>query len=249
MAPQILFIGLGNMGRGMCKNLVEKGSLDKPLLLFNRTKKRADDLATKLGGPAKAEAVESIKEGVKRADIIFSCLSNDAAVEEAFDAILKVGHVKGKLFVDCSTIHPDTTENLANRVVEAGADFVASPVFGAPPMADAGQLIFVPAGPKKAVDRLRPYIKGVCGKAEIPMEDKPYGISLRLKLIGNTFILNMVTQLAEGLTVGEKSGVGAETVANFASIMFGGPWAAYAERMTKGRESCLGRGQGGRGRD
>lgn len=138
----------------MVKNLVEKGSLDKPVLLYNRTRKRSEYLAATLA-PGKTEIVDTIEEGVKRADIVFTILSNDAAVRAVFESALKkdVGDLKNKLFVECSTIHPDTTEQLARDAAAAGARFVASPVFGAPPVADAGQLIFVPAGPRAAIEQ------------------------------------------------------------------------------------------------
>ncbi|KAI3332306.1 6-phosphogluconate dehydrogenase [Xylariaceae sp. AK1471] len=217
----------------MCKNLVEKGKLDEPLILYNRTKKRAEDLAATL--PAgKTEVVDSVAEGVEKADIIFTIVSNDAAVKEAVDTILQSGDVKGKLIVDCSTIHPDTTKQVAEDVLAKGAEFIASPVFGAPAAAEAGALIFVPAGPKSAIDKLRPYTIGVMGRAEIPFDDKPYESSLKLKLVGNTFILNMVTILGEGLTLGERTGIGAEPVKQFVDLLYGGVYSGYAERMVKG---------------
>ncbi|KAI1275216.1 NAD binding domain of 6-phosphogluconate dehydrogenase-domain-containing protein [Xylaria sp. FL0933] len=232
MAPQLMFIGLGNMGRGMCKNLVQKGNLEKPLILYNRTKKRAEDLAATL--PAgKTEVVGSIEEGVKKADVIFLIVSNDAAVKEAVDTILK-SDATGKLIVDCSTIHPNTTKEVAETVLAKGGEFVASPVFGAPAAADAGMLVFLPAGPKAAVDKMRPYTTGVMGRAEVPFEDKPYETSLKLKLLGNTFVINMVTQLGEGFTLGEKCGVGVERVKQFVDLLFGGVYSGYAERMVKG---------------
>ncbi|KAH7031302.1 NAD binding domain of 6-phosphogluconate dehydrogenase-domain-containing protein [Microdochium trichocladiopsis] len=234
MAPQILWIGLGNMGRGMSKNLVEKGNLDKPLLLYNRTKKRSDDLAASLPS-GKTEVVEQIGPAVQRADIIFTCLTNDAAVQAVYaEALKQEGQAKGKIFVECSTIHPDTTEAVAKDVQAQGASFVASPVFGAPPMADAGQLIFVIAGAAKVLNQVRPYMKGVMGKAEIAFEDEPYGKPLQLKLIGNTFIVNMVTALAEGLTMAEKTGVGVAPLKQFVDNLFGGPYSAYSERMLQG---------------
>ncbi|KAI0387613.1 6-phosphogluconate dehydrogenase 2 [Hypomontagnella monticulosa] len=232
MAPQILWIGLGNMGRGMVKNLVEKGNLDKPLLIYNRTRKRAEDLAAKLPS-GKTEIVDSVEEGLKKADIVFVILSNDAAVEGMFDNLLK-GDVTGKLFIECSTIHPDTTEKISKLVTGKGASFIASPIFGAPPAAEAGQLVFVPAGPKSAIDQLRPYIKGVMGRAEIPFEDQPVGNALKLKLVGNSFILNIVTIMGEGYTVAEKSGIGAESLKKFVDTMFGGIYSIYGERMLKG---------------
>lgn len=223
---------MGNMGKGMVKNLVEKGNLDKPLILYNRTRKRSEELAAKLP-EGKTEIVDSLEEGIKKADIIFTIVSNDAAVQSVFEDLLK-GDVAGKLFVDCSTIHPDTTDQVAKSVTDKGAQFVASPVFGAPPAAEAGQLVFVPAGPKSSIERLRPFMKGVMGRAEIPFEDKPYSHSSKLKLVGNSFILNTVTILGEGFTVAEKTGIGADALQQFVDTLFGGIYSIYADRMVKG---------------
>ncbi|KAL2129532.1 hypothetical protein VTI74DRAFT_7638 [Chaetomium olivicolor] len=233
MAPRLLWIGLGNMGRGMCKNLVEKGNLDQPLMLYNRTKQRSIELSEKLT-PGKTEVVDSIADGVAKADIIFTILSKDDVVEAAADEILNTGDVAGKLIVECSTIHPDTTTRVAKKFTDRGADFVAAPVFGAPAMADAGQLLGVLAGPRTSVERARPYFKGVMAREEIVMSDEPYGKALQLKLIGNTFVLNMVEQLAEGHVLAEKSGLGTKYLHQWVENMFPGPYAAYSTRMLSG---------------
>ena len=141
-APRIAWIGLGNMGRGMVKNLVEKGSYTPPVLIYNRTAARTEKLVSTLPRD-RAKAITSIHEAVKGADIIFTCVSNDAAIEETIDSALKVPESKNKLFVDCSTVHPDCTNKLADKIQGKGAHFVANPVFGAPAMADNGQLVCV----------------------------------------------------------------------------------------------------------
>ncbi|KAI0025544.1 NAD binding domain of 6-phosphogluconate dehydrogenase-domain-containing protein [Xylariomycetidae sp. FL0641] len=232
MAPQLMWIGLGNMGRGMVKNLVEKGNLEKPLILFNRTKKRADDLAAQLP-QGKTEVVDAIGEGAKKADIIFVIVSNDAAAKETIATILQAD-VQGKVIVECSTIHPDSTEQLAQDVTAKGAQFIASPVFGAPPAADAGQLIFCPAGPKSAIDQARPYFTGVMGRAELPFADRPCGDALKLKLLGNSFIVTLVAQLGEALAAAEKAGLGAAPVRALVDLLFGGVHSGYARRMVEG---------------
>lgn len=61
------------MGRGMVKNLVEKGKLSKPVLIQNRTRARSDKLAEALGQD-KVIAVDSVQEAVSKSDVIFSCL-------------------------------------------------------------------------------------------------------------------------------------------------------------------------------
>lgn len=217
--------------QGMCKNIVEKGNLDKPLILFNRTQKRSDDLSEKLGKD-KTKVASTIGEAVASADIVFTCVGDDKAINETVDTILK-SDFKGKLIVDCSTVHPDTTDALAKTITSKGAHFVACPVFGAPAMADNGQLICVLAGPKSDVEKIRPYTEGVMGRAVIDFSDQPAGTATRLKIIGNTFILQMVEALSEGHTVAEKTGLGSENLHKYISVMFPGAYTAYSDRMMK----------------
>lgn len=216
----------------MCKNLVEKGNLEHPLLIYNRSSQRSVDLNSKLPAGT-TEVATSLKDAVAKADIIFTTLSDDAVVEDAIKTAT-ANDVKGKLFVECSTIHPDTTEKIGKLVEAKGGAFVAAPVFGAPAMAEAGQLIFVVAGAKSSVDRLRPFVKGVMGRAELDLSGEPPRKATTLKIIGNTFVLNMVEQLAEAHVVAEKSGLGTRYVHEIVSTLFPGPYAAYSTRMISG---------------
>lgn len=217
----------------MCKNLVEKAEFDSTLLIYNRSPERAEALSSKL--PAgKAEVVTDFKAGVSQADIILTCVANDEAVEALIDAATDGVDVTGKLFVECSTIHPDTTEAVANKVLSRGAEFVAVPVFGAPPMAAAGKLIAVMCGPGASVDRARPFFKDVTSSAVIDLSDEPYGKATTLKVLGNTFVLNMVEQLAEAHVVAEKSGLGTHLIHQLVENLFPGPYAAYSTRMLSG---------------
>lgn len=216
----------------MAKNIAEKARLDSPLLIFNRTKQRATDLSSKIA-PGKSEVADSLEAGVTQADVIFICLANDQAVTDTVDSLAKTD-LKGKVFADCSTIHPQTTEAIAKTLTSKGADFVACPVFGAPAMAEAGNLVPVPAGPKAAVERIRPYLEGVTSRATIDMSDEPYSEASQLKLIGNTFILNMVEQVAEGHVLAEKSGLGTQYTHKFLELMLPGIYPPYSSRMLSG---------------
>ncbi|KAE8444007.1 hypothetical protein EG329_001136 [Mollisiaceae sp. DMI_Dod_QoI] len=232
MAPQLAWIGLGNMGRGMCKNIVEKGQLDKPVIIYNRTQKRSEDFSKSLPS-GKSTIASSVKDAVEKADIIFTCVGDDAAINETIDAALEV-NTKGKLFVDCSTVHPETSEELAKKVTNSGAEFVACPVFGAPAMADAGQLVCVLAGPKDSVEKVKPYTKGVMGRAFVDFGGQKVGQATLLKIVGNTFVLNMVESLSEGHALAEKTGLGSENLHQLVETMFPGPYAAYSTRMMSG---------------
>jgi hypothetical protein len=115
----------------MAKNLVLKGNLEKPLILHNRTLSRTKSVSERIGHSIVAETVT---DAVTPSDIIFSCLMDSDAVNGTFSTILQ-GDVTGKLFVECSTISPELTDELATKLQEAGAEFVAMP----------GKLIFAGA--------------------------------------------------------------------------------------------------------
>lgn len=101
-------------------------------------------------------------------------------------------------------------------------------------MADAGSLICVLAGPSSSISKVQPYTKGVMGRADILYADQPSGTSTLLKIIGNTFILNMVEVLSEGHVLAEKTGLGPQNLHTWIEAMFPGPYAAYSARMLAG---------------
>jgi len=196
------------------------------------TAARTEELRDKLGAD-KIKVATSIAEAVSEADLIFICVSNDKAIKNTIESALQ-SDVEGKLFVDCSTVSPETTDSIALAVVGRGAEFVACPVFGAPAMADSGQLICVLAGAAASVTKVKPYTTGVMGRAIIDFSGEKHGKATLLKIIGNTFVLNMVETLAQGHVVAEKTGLGVEQLHQFVEVMFPGPFAAYSSRMRQG---------------
>jgi 3-hydroxyisobutyrate dehydrogenase-like beta-hydroxyacid dehydrogenase len=101
-------------------------------------------------------------------------------------------------------------------------------------MADNGQLVCVLAGPASSVDKVKPYTTGVMGREIIDLSGQDCGKSTLLKLIGNTFIMNMVEALAQGHTLAETSGLGVDNLHKFIELMFPGPYTAYSNRMREG---------------
>lgn len=219
----------------MAKNIIAKGNLDSPLAVYNRTQDRAVAFSKEV--PAdKVGIAAGIAEGVAAAEVIFTMLADDKAVEAVFSqALVPSAKPQGKLFIDSSTVHPDTSKRLAAAAEAQGAAFVAAPVFGAPAMADLGQLVGVLSGPSAAVDRARPYFQGVTARAEILMRDVPVGQAPLLKLIGNTFIMNMVEQLAEGHVLVEKAGVDNSHLQHLVELVFPGIYPTYSQRMLSGQ--------------
>lgn len=106
----------------------------------------------------------------------------DGLVSKALEA----GILEGKVWIDTSTVHPDTCARCSERLGQKGATFVASPVFGASPMAAAGKLIFSMAGPAATIERIGPFILSAMGRSIINMGEDVRKASL-LKISGYVF--------------------------------------------------------------
>jgi 3-hydroxyisobutyrate dehydrogenase-like beta-hydroxyacid dehydrogenase len=144
----------------MVSNIAKKALLTSPILVHNRTISRAEEFVKSLP-PGRAVVCSDLSDGVQKADIIFSCLGDDKAILETYESKMIPYATKGKLFVDCSTVAPETATTLQQKLAEKGASYCAMPVFGAPIMADAGQLVPVFAGDKEDLEKLKPYLEGV----------------------------------------------------------------------------------------
>ena len=100
-----------------------KAGLRFPLILYNRTRQRAEEHSSKIGHTVVAT---DLAELVSTCDVIWTCLEDEKAVFEIFAQILKLD-LGGKLFVECSTILPNATRQLAQQLQDGGADLVAMP--------------------------------------------------------------------------------------------------------------------------
>ncbi|KAH8195160.1 hypothetical protein TruAng_010685 [Truncatella angustata] len=180
-------------------------------------------------------------------------VSNDAVLRSVVDDIAASGSIKGKVYVDCSTVHPDTALDVSKQIVQAGGEFVAgelglktilsdpfvvltstqAPVFGASPVAEAGRLIFVTAGPRTAIERISPYLKGVMGRSVIDMGEEVSKSSL-LKIAGNICVVSFMEVIAEAHVFAEKTGLGSRILEDMLSDNFGPVIGSYSKRITTG---------------
>lgn len=220
------WIGLGQMGSRMARKLIEKGNFDGKLLLHNRTLEKCNAYKDD------AEICQTPEKLIQAADLIFTIVGDDHSVLTSYERFLRAD-VKGKIFADCSTVHPETTTKLEEMVHAAGAKFVASPVFGAPAVAASGMLVFCLAGDDAAVGKVVPFTEGVMGKKPIHL-GRDVDKASKLKIIGNTFIQSMVETLSEGHVLAEKSGLGNEPLHQMVDTVFGGPFTAYSNRLLQG---------------
>ncbi|KAM5372498.1 hypothetical protein ACJZ2D_007536 [Fusarium nematophilum] len=161
-------------------------------------------------------------------------ISNDDVLNSLVAQALEAGiSLENKVWVDTSTVHPDTCEKSSSLLRGKGATFVASPVFGASPVAAAGKLIFSMAGPSTAIDRVRPYVLDVMGRNIINMGEDVRKSSL-LKIAGNIFVIGFQELTAEGHVFAEKTGLGTRQMEEFIGSMFGPVLESYSKRITSG---------------
>ncbi|CCF35508.1 hypothetical protein CH063_01325 [Colletotrichum higginsianum] len=221
------------MGIGMALNLQNHLASNglPPLRYSNRTLSRGDGLQEAGGLPER-----DFETLVLKSTVVFTMISNDEVldtlVSKALDAWGRA-LLEGKIWVDTSTVHPDTAARCSERLAQAGVTFIASPVFGASPMAAAGKLIFAMAGPSTAIERVRPYVIDVMGRSIIDMGEDVRKSSL-LKISGNIFVIGFQELTAEAQVFAEKTGLGTRQMEQFIHDMYGPVIESYSKRMTSG---------------
>jgi len=193
------FIGLGNMGLPMARNLLQAGH---SLVVYNRTAARAEVLkplgATVADGPAAA---------ARGAEVLLTMLGDDGAVEAMVlaDGGALAALPRGAIHVSMSTISPALSRRLSERHRASGQTYVAAPVFGRPEAAEAKKLWIVAAGPAAAIERCRPLFEAM-GQGTILAGEEPARANV-IKLAGNFLLAAAIEALGEAFAFGRKHGI------------------------------------------
>ncbi|MBK1896577.1 NAD(P)-dependent oxidoreductase [Chryseobacterium paridis] len=191
---KIGFIGLGNMGHPMAKNLEKAGF---PLSVYNRSIEKTEDFKEK------SIVRNSIKDLVENCDIIFTMLTNDTAVRAVYEEVFS-SNIHGKLFVDMSTISPEASNDIASAVKIKEAGFIDAPVAGSTKPAADGTLIIMAGGSEKDLERVEPYLQKL-GKTIKHLGENGKGIAAKLSV--NYFISALYQGLAETILFSDKLGI------------------------------------------
>lgn len=228
--PQVAYIGLGNIGielsRHIHNNLIKTGG--KPLLVHNRTRARAEQLQARVPDIKIADTVAQVAQ---EADIVFTCLLNDAAVQQVVEGLLVNGLRPGSIIVEQSTIAPQLADALSKKAQAMQVQYVSAPIMGPPPWAAAANVIPLVSGPQNAREKAIPYLIPAVGSRNIQLGEDVTDAP-KLKLNGNFFVTAVVETLSEGLTLGEATGVGQENVKKLLDMLFPNTLVAvYADRI------------------
>ena len=190
------FIGLGNMGSGMARRLIDAGHT---LTVYNRTRRRAEPFRA-LG----IDVADTIRDAAAKADVLISMVADDQAVEEVVfppgDALHALP--SGAVHVSMSTVSVAMSRRLADAHHERRQHYVGAPVFGRPEAAASGKLFVVAAGPDDQVRRCQPVFDAVGQKTFNVGSDAP--AANVIKLAGNFMISAMIESLAESVALARK---------------------------------------------
>ena len=207
MPDMIAVVGLGGMGAGTARRLLEKGHR---VTVWNRTAAKAAPLVER-----GAQAAAGPGEAAAGAGVVITFLADDHALEGvalAPDGIA-ARLAPGGVHLSMSTIAPETARRLVEAHRERGAAYVAAPVFGRPDAAAAGQLWIVTSGAAEAKAKARPVLDAL-GQGVHDFGDDPV-VAHVVKLAGNFLIAAATEAMAEAYTLGEKCGLDRMQLAEF----------------------------------
>jgi 3-hydroxyisobutyrate dehydrogenase-like beta-hydroxyacid dehydrogenase len=197
--PKIGMVGVGRMGANMARRLAD---LDYEIAaIHDHHRPIAEAMAEELG----TKAADSLSEVTALSDVIFTVVTDDAAMHEIFDgesSLLK--GAEGKVFINCATISPEAHERVAEAAAKAGAKTLAASMASSITQARQGTLYLMIGGDEEAFSANEALLKDISSALRFV---GPVGNAAKIKALVN-MVMNINTAgLAEGLGLGEALGI------------------------------------------
>ena len=197
---KIGWIGLGIMGKPMAKNLLKAGY---ELWVNNRSQGPMEELAA-CGAHAATR-----KELAENAEVIITMLPNGPQVREVILGDVIRDMRPGQIFIDCSSISPVVSKEIAAALAEKGVEMLDAPVSGGEPKAIDGTLSFMVGGKQAVFDRCKD-ILGAMGASVTRCGE--VGAGNTTKLANQIIVACNIQAVAEAFTLAQKAGVDPEVV-------------------------------------
>lgn len=206
--------GIGRMGAAIAERLLKHGH---QVMVWNRTPAKAQALSQH-----GATIATSARQLAASADIILSILTDATAIAAAYDGPegLLSGNVSGKLFVEMSTVRPDTQRALADRIKSKGAAMIDCPVGGTTGPARDGKLLGFVGGDAADLARAMPALEQLCRRIE---HVGPVGAGASLKLAINLPLLVYWQAFGEALALCQPLGLDPARLVSIFADTSGGP--------------------------
>jgi 3-hydroxyisobutyrate dehydrogenase len=211
---QIGLAGTGRMGAAIVQRLIDQGHT---VTVWNRTREKAAALESKGARVAATPA-----ELAAKSDVVITIMTNAAAIDGVYggsDGLLS-GDVKGKLFIEMSTVRPETQKSLAMQVKGKGAAIVECPVGGTIMPAREGKLFGFAGGDEADFARAKPLLEQMCRRVEY-MGGSGAGAAMKLAI--NLPLLVFWQSIGEAISLIKPLGIPAERLVDIFSDTSGGP--------------------------
>ncbi len=205
-------VGIGKMGAAIATRLL---GLGHEVVVWNRSAEKAKAVSG-------AKVAATPRELASDVETIISILTNAAAIDAAYegaDGLLK-GDIQGKLFIEMSTVRPQTEKQLAAKARALGAAFIDCPVGGTVGPAREGKLLGFVGGDADDVARARPLLEQMCRRVE---HVGPVGSGASMKLAINLPLLVYWQALGEALLLCKPLGLDPARLMNIFADTSGGP--------------------------
>jgi 3-hydroxyisobutyrate dehydrogenase len=215
MVERAGFIGLGIMGRGMSRNLLKAGF---EVCVWNRTASRMDELVAEGAQPAGSPA-----DVAARSDVIMICVSDTPDVEAVILGENGVIHgiQSGALVIDMSTISPQATREIADKLKAKGALMLDAPVSGGSEGAAKGTLSIMVGGDAAQVERAMPFFQAM-GKTITHVGGQ--GAGQMVKIVNQILVVVNMLAAGEALLFAQAGGLDLPKTLSAVSQGAGGSW-------------------------
>lgn len=198
MSEQIGFVGLGIMGRGMSANLLKAGFA---VTVWNRTASRMQALVEQ-----GAVAGDNPADVAAKSDIIVICVSDTPDVEAVIlgeNGVFRGAKV-GSLVIDCSSISPHATREIAAKLKTRGVHMLDAPISGGNEGAENGTLSIMVGGPAEQFERATPVFEAM-GKAITHVGEQ--GAGQMVKLVNQILVVVNALAVSEALLFAQAGGL------------------------------------------
>lgn len=214
--PSIGFIGVGNMGGPMARNLLKAGHA---VTVFDPSAENAKAMAS-----AGAKQAASLVELAAASDVVVSMLPSGRELRVAhLDNDGVVAHAKaGALLIDCSTTDVDSARAVAEAAKKRGLQFLDAPVSGGVAGAEAATLTFMAGGDDAAVEAARPILMAM-GKNVV--HTGASGSGQAAKICNNLILGISMIGVCEAFVLAEQLGLSAEKLFAVSSTSSGQCWS------------------------
>jgi 3-hydroxyisobutyrate dehydrogenase len=198
---KIGIVGTGMLGEAVGLHLLDVGY---EVNVYNRTKEKVNSLKEKGGN-----VMDSPRQVGENSDLVITVVKDADAVNEVIfgDSGLMLAKHDGMCVADMSTVNPNSTKEISERVTSNGIDYLEIPVMGGPNAAIDGKLVIMASGRKEIFEKFKNVFDSIAEQSFYLGET---GTAHSIKLAMNLQIAMLALSLSEGITLTKKAGFNPE---------------------------------------